>query len=178
MKRTTEELRAAAVDAGWGSDPLANEILDALTELERADTSRPTAPTPPAPITEPPKRNAWPFWTAIAVATLSLSAATYYRALAVSTAEQLITVRSTSTEALDKKDRELSELRQKNYESLAATSIKLQEAINAAAQAATKNATAADSNQAAVTLYMDQFQSLLEEAKKLKAEAGRKDSRH
>ena len=34
--RTTSELRQAAVDAGWAGDPLADELLNKLSELESA----------------------------------------------------------------------------------------------------------------------------------------------
>jgi len=146
--RTPSELRKAATDAGWESDPLASEILAAMDQLaSEASASRKGPPT-------------WA-WAAVGVAILASATAGFQ------------TVRLTETRAERQgyaaaKEAEISNLKASNLAQIEAITGKLNALITAAESVSKTSASAADSNQAAVGLYMNQFQALLDEAKRLK----------
>lgn len=152
--RTPSELRKAATDAGWESDALASEILSTMDRLASEVSAVRKGPPPWA-------------WVAVGVAVLA-SAATVFQTV------RLTEARAERQGYAAAKEAEISNLKAANLAQIEAVAGKLNALVSAAESVSKTSATAADSNHAAVNLYMTQFQALLEEAKKLRKEVDEK----
>lgn len=147
--RPATELREAALNAGWGDDPLASEILHALASSEQL-------PAPPAPPT-----SASSYKTLAIVATV----------VAIGAIAGLVAQQVNLGREREAHRDELARMKSESDAHLTELTKRMTSAIATAEAAAQANASAADSNKAAVDIYMTKFQELLEETNKLKTSA-------
>ncbi len=152
--RTPSELRKAATDAGWESDPLAAEVLAKLDELDHTNAVALSKPSVPV----------WA-WLAVIVA-VGAGAGAIFQSI------RLTETRAERQGYAAAKEAEIANLKAANVAQLEAVTGKLNSLVTAAEAVSKASATAADSNQAAVGLYMGKFQELLEDYKKAQ-DAGR-----
>jgi hypothetical protein len=181
MTRTISELHQAATNAGWTGDPLAEEILAALLAAEGADKSI-------APLAEEKKRLELELKRVTQEFTeLRASHSTegpnkrFVIFLTIAVAISCVTTGGWVFSTLNKKamlaererdvasrDAEIIHLKETNTAQLAQAAHSIEVAASHVQTVAKSTESAADANEMAVKIYLNQFQKLLENFQKVR----------
>jgi hypothetical protein len=157
MSRSAAELKQAAIDAGWGSDPLALEILEKLTDN----------PAPPLTALPASKAKA-PGWIAIvAFFTGACAAALVTGHLERQKGQrELDALRSEQRNALAQKDQELAWLKQSHSQELKTITANLEQTLRSADAVAKSSGTAASMSNDLVKLLFAELQRAQQQAQR------------
>lgn len=188
--RTVEQLRTAAADAGWLSDPLATEIIEALTELERQKNAigvqATTTPAPAAPppqlavspsviattVAPRPKSSFWSPWIAVPAAALLVAVLCivdrHNLQLQIKMKDDAL---SRAQEVYAAQISQNNETRKRLLDQVEALTVKLESALKSAESVADATNVAARTNRVMVDLCTDRLLPLLNEFKKQTATA-------
>lgn len=159
MKRTVPELKQAAIDAGFSNDPVTEEMITALEELN--------AKLQQAGEGAPSKAKHEPWWrTALCVGTGVTGIAFGLIIMAVNHNKT-----AAMTKTVDEQAKEISHLRELNATQMAEIANRLQSALKTADSVSQNSANAADLSQKSVHFYMTEFQTLLEQMQKARDQA-------
>jgi hypothetical protein len=156
MTRSIAELRRAAIDAGFEGDPLTEEILAALAEREHS----------PGPVPGRSPKGLIIACILACAAIIGLVAVWTNSALKARDTE-VSRLKEANATLVAQKDQEIARLKELNAGQITAAAERLQSALAAAESVSKTSASAADSNQSAVNLYMTKFQDMLDELKRL-----------